>query len=109
MKLYTTFRWLFDGGMNKCDKYQYSRLAKKLGGIRKYGRGTHILLSEIYKICGARIVISIFIWHEYFLPYLPKAMGRDLHDDVMYNQKQSRDAETVKVIERLIKADFTIE
>ena len=47
--LYTTFEILHE--RNAC-KSKYKYLAKKLGGIKKYGRTTPIPITKLYEICG---------------------------------------------------------
>lgn len=49
MMLQTNFRLLRRAGMRES---RYKHLARTLGGIRKYGRGTPITLLQILDICG---------------------------------------------------------
>ena len=47
--LYTTFEMLYE--QDPCP-YQYKLLAKKLGGIKNYGKTTPILITKGYELCG---------------------------------------------------------
>jgi len=96
MKSVTTFNDLRDA--QACTK-RYRHLAKALGGITKYGRGTPISLLQVLDICG----IADAVWAVdscEFTPTLSDAFYRFVEDseklinDAYYNTRIDNFART---------------